>query len=178
MSILVVVTPAAAQVPRVTGGAQQSWTGVWIWDATRDVRPPNAPPGEKLLWETMTILRDDGQRYVSHQEQQWDGGGITVADTDVPEDGAFHPVGSPTYPGLLSIRALPGGGRDIRTRFGKRAWDHHCELYTGGTEIVCNGVHTAADGSKGEFTCIHYRDPHRIQTSSLRRHGAAPRAVF
>jgi hypothetical protein len=115
---------------------------------------------------------------VSHQEQQWDGSGMTVSDTDVPEDGAFHPVGSPSYPGLLSIRALPGGGRDIRTRFGNREWDNHYELCTGGTEILCNGVHTAADGSKGEFTCIHCRDPHRIQVSGLRRDSLGPRAVF
>ncbi len=45
ISMLFAACPPCAQMPTVNGGAQQSWTGVWIWVADRDVPPPNTLPG-------------------------------------------------------------------------------------------------------------------------------------
>ena len=142
--------------------------GSWIWDRDQYVPPPNQPVVH-IVAETMSVARDDGVRYIVKIVQTYETGDAVLLDEDFAEDGMAHPVGDDDPPLMVRVSVLPDGGRHIVSGSGKMVHDSVCHVSDGGNTLICTGVHTAEDGSRGNYVCVYHRDRHSFPVAMLAR---------
>jgi hypothetical protein len=144
-----------------------SMAGTWIWDPDLFIPWPNMPQDPRLVAETLSVVRDDGRRFVAHVELGYSDGERNVFDEDFAEDGADHPVVTTFGQMMVHVTVEADGARRTVSSSLGTLHDSVCYLLDGGMTLSCEGTHHAADGSVGYFRCVYHRDAHMVRVSQL-----------
>jgi len=165
--------PVAVQAQQLTPEQATAWTGTWFWDRNLFIQPRNWPEMSQQVSETMTVSRDDGERFVANVEIHWANGAVTFNHWDIPEDGEYHTIHGQYGSWESSVSVTPGNGRHVKSNANGAILDNECTLSPDEMTHTCNGIYTTPDGVKGTNRCVHHRDPHTIRVTARR-----PRSKF